>query len=54
MNKPKTAAQRKRDERERNRAAGFQLAQVWIHPDDYAALRRYVDIKNRRREGVAR
>ena len=49
MSKPKTAAQRKQAERERNREAGFQLAQVWIHPDDYAALRRYVDLKNKRR-----
>lgn len=30
----KPADERKRDERERKRAAGYVLKQVWVHPDD--------------------
>lgn len=36
-------------ERDRNRAAGYKLAQLWVHPADYAALRRLVDRKNKQR-----
>ena len=49
MAKAQTAAQRKRAERERNREAGYKLVQFWIHPTDYARLRRYIDAKNKRR-----
>jgi hypothetical protein len=53
VNKPKTAAQRKQAQRERIREAGFKLVQVAIHPDDEAALHRYVAAKNRRRGWAA-
>lgn len=44
-----TAAERKAAERERNREAGFKLAQVWVHPSDFARFRRYVNALNKRR-----
>ncbi len=47
--KAQTPAQRKAAERERNREAGFKLAQVWIHPGDAARFRRYVNALNKRR-----
>lgn len=50
MSKPKTSAERKQKERDTKREAGWKLRQVWIHPADDAALMRYVEIKNRRRE----
>ena len=46
---PRTATQRKQAERDRKRAAGFKLAHLWIHPDDYEALRDYAERKNARR-----
>jgi len=46
---PRTPAQRKQAERERMRKLGFKLAHLWIHPDDYEALRLYVERKNARR-----
>ncbi len=42
--------QRKAAERERMRGKGFKLAQFWIHPDDFDAVRTYVDRKRKRRE----
>lgn len=42
---PRTAAQRKQAERDRKRALGFKLAHLWIHPDDYEALRAYAERK---------
>ena len=49
MQKAQTPAQRKAAERERNRDAGFKLAQVWVHPDDFARFRKYVNALNKRR-----
>ena len=38
MNQPKTAAQRKADERQRHKDAGLVAVTVWIRPDDRAKL----------------
>jgi hypothetical protein len=45
----KTPAERKRDERQRMRTAGFVLRQLWVHPQDWEAVRRYVEQKRRKR-----
>ena len=45
----KTAAERKRDERRRMRAAGFVLRQLWVHPLDWPAVRAYVERKRKER-----
>lgn len=42
-------AERKRDERHRMRSAGFVLRQLWVHPRDWEAVRRYVEQKRRKR-----
>lgn len=42
----RTPNQRKQAERVRMRKLGFKQASFWIHPDDFAALRKYVDRKN--------
>jgi len=46
----KTVNERKAAERERMRARGFKLAQVWVHPLDWPAVREYIDRKNRKRD----
>lgn len=40
---------RKAAERARMRAKGFKLAQFWVHPKDFDAVRAYIDRKNRGR-----
>lgn len=47
---PKTAAERKQDERERMRARGFVLRQVWVHPKDWERVRTYLARVNKARE----
>lgn len=47
--KPQTAKQRQQALRERNRERGLKLLQSWIHPEDEAAVKRYIDTCNRRR-----
>jgi hypothetical protein len=37
----KSAAERKQDERDRLRAAGFVLLQLWVHKGDYDSVKRY-------------
>ena len=49
MNDPKTPAQRKADERERQRLAGRVMVTVWVHPDDRARVQRYAERANRQR-----
>jgi hypothetical protein len=39
----KTAAERKRDERERMRNQGFVLRQLWVHPKDWPRVQRYLE-----------
>jgi hypothetical protein len=39
--KAKTPAERKADERERMRAGGFVLRQMWVHPKDWERLKAY-------------
>lgn len=41
---------RKAAERNRMRARGFVLRQLWVHPEDWEAVRDYVDRKRKRRE----
>lgn len=40
--KAKTPAERKADERERMRAGGFVLRQLWVHPKDWPRVKTYV------------
>lgn len=49
MNTPKTAAQRKADERQRQREFGRVVVQVWVHPDDRPKLAHYIKRLNERR-----
>jgi len=44
----KPDAERQRDTRRRMRAAGFVLRQLWVHPQDWEAVRRYVEQKRKR------
>lgn len=46
---PRSAAQRKADERQRQRDAGLVVVQVWVHPDDRQKLTRYIKRLNQRR-----
>lgn len=45
----KTAAERKQDERERMRARGFVLRQVWVHPKDWERVQKYLARVTKRR-----
>lgn len=38
----KTVAQRKASERDRMRAAGFVLKQIWIKPEDWERVKKYL------------
>lgn len=49
MARPKSDTQRKQAERDRNRAEGWKLKQVWVHGDDEARLLRLVERLNKRR-----
>jgi hypothetical protein len=46
----RTAAERKQDERERMRARGFVLRQVWVHPKDWPRVQKYLDRVKKRRD----
>jgi hypothetical protein len=46
----KTPAERKQDERERMRARGFVLMQVWVHPKDRERVQAYLARVNKARE----
>jgi hypothetical protein len=46
----KSAAQRKAEERERQRSLGRVVVQVWVHPEDRENLARYIKRLNQRRE----
>ena len=39
---PKSAAERKQDERDRMRDHGFVLRQFWVHPKDWERVRTYL------------
>lgn len=43
MSAAKTAAERKAAERERMRALGFVLRQVWVHEKDLERFGKYVE-----------
>ncbi len=53
MSPAKTAAQRKAEERQRQRDRGRVVVQVWIHPDDRAKLAHYIKRLNERRDREA-
>lgn len=36
----KTAAERKREERDRRRAEGLVRLELWLHPDDHAQVKK--------------
>jgi hypothetical protein len=38
----KSDAEKQRDRRERMRAAGYVLRQLWVHPKDWDAVKKYV------------
>jgi hypothetical protein len=40
---------RKAAERARMRSRGFVLRQLWVHPDDWEAVREYVERKRKKR-----
>lgn len=46
----KTDAERKQAERDRMRKAGFVLQQYWVHPDDRARVRNYIERLNKGRK----
>ena len=46
---PKSAAERKADERDRYRAAGLVAVTVWIAPSDRERLQRYIKRLNERK-----
>jgi hypothetical protein len=46
----KSAAQRKAEERQRQRDAGLVVVQVWVHPDDRQKLAHYIKRLNQRRD----
>lgn len=48
----KTPAQRKQDERDRMRAAGFVLKQAWVHRDDWARVVKYLNAVSARRNRI--
>lgn len=47
MSAPKSAAERKQEERDRYRAAGLVAVQVWIKPKNRDRLMKYVARLNR-------
>jgi hypothetical protein len=51
MSPAKSAAERKREEREQMRAAGYVLRQVWVHPEDWLKVSKYLQRINAERGG---
>lgn len=48
--KPRTVNQRVQELRDRMRALGFVLRQVWVHPDDWERVKKYLERINNRRK----
>ena len=46
----KTAVERKREERERRRKAGFKAFEVWVHLDDWPRVKRLIERLAKRRQ----
>lgn len=46
----KTSSERQDRFRDRMRKAGYRLMQVWAHPADWPAIKRYADRLRKRRE----
>ena len=44
----KSAAERKRAERERMRGAGFRIYQIYVRPADWPRVRKYLERVNNR------
>jgi len=49
----KTNAEYKADERERMRARGYVLRHLWVHPEDWERVKKYIAAIRRRRESAA-
>ena len=49
----RTPAERKSDERARMRARGYVLRQIWVHPNDWERVRKYL-ARDTRREAAKR
>ena len=49
----KSAAQRKAEERARQREAGRTVVQVWVHADDREKLAHYIRRLNERRDRMS-
>lgn len=45
----KSDAERQQETRNRMRAAGFILRQLWVHPLDWPSVKRYVEAKRKAR-----
>ena len=50
MTKPRTDAERKRDERKRMRDRGYILRSVWVHAQDWPRVQKYLERVAKRRE----
>lgn len=50
----KSAAARQAEMRDRMRKLGFVLRQLWVHPKDWDAVKKYVAAKRKRRAGSAK
>jgi hypothetical protein len=44
--------QRKAAERDRMHARGFKRFEAWVHPEDWPAVREYIERKNRKRSAL--
>ena len=47
----KTAAERKREQRQRRRDEGWMAFEVWVHLEDWPRVKRYLDRLNKARGG---
>lgn len=48
---PKSASERKSEERARMRDKGYVLRQFWVHPKDWPLVQKYLLRVNKRRDG---
>lgn len=50
----KSSAARQAEMRDRMRKQGFVLRQLWVHPKDWEAVKKYVAAKRKSRAGAAK
>jgi len=46
----RSAAERKADQRQRLRKAGYKAFEVWVHLDDWPRVKRFIERLRKRRE----